>query len=156
MAWQAGPTAAGRRTAKTQEASVGAVVHFEIPADDQERAGKFYREALGWRMEPVPGMDYTMVITTDMDPDTGQPTTPGGINGGMTAREGRITAPVITVDVPDINAALKAVEEHGGAVVMPRSEIPGMGYTAYFQDSEGNVMGLWENLAPEGGNPDPA
>lgn len=128
---------------------VGGAVHFEIPADDPERARKFYQEALGWRMEPVPGMDYTMVITTDMDAATGQPTTPGAINGGMMAREGRITAPVITVDVPDINATLKTVEELGGAVVMPRNEIPGMGYTAYFQDSEGNVMGLWQNLPPQ-------
>ena len=43
---------------------------------------------------------------------------------------------------------------------MPRNEIPGMGYTAYFQDSEGNVMGLSENLAPQAlqtpGTPDGA
>lgn len=136
---------------------VGGAVHFEIPADDPERARKFYQEALGWRMEPVPGMDYTMVITADMDAATGQPTTPGAINGGMMAREGRITAPVITVDVPDINATLKTVEELGGAVVMPRNEILGMGYTAYFQDSEGNVMGLWQNLPPQAtGTPDSA
>jgi len=136
---------------------VGGVVHFEIPADDQERARKFYQEALGWRVEPVPGMDYSMVITTDMDAATGQPTAAGAINGGMMAREGRVTHPVITVDVPDINATLKTVEELGGAVVIPRSEIPGVGYTAYFQDSEGNVMGLWENVAPQApGTPDGA
>ncbi|UTT68633.1 VOC family protein [Arthrobacter sp. DNA4] len=124
---------------------MGGVVHFEIPADDQKRARKFYQEALGWRIEPVPGMDYSMVITTDMD-DDGQPAAAGAINGGMMAREGQITGPVITVDVPDINATLKSVEELGGSVVMPKNEIPGMGYTAYFKDPEGNVMGLWENL----------
>ena len=75
----------------------------------------------------------------------------------MMAREGRVTHPVITVDVPDINATLKTVEGLGGAVVIPRSEIPGVGYTAYFQDSEGNVMGLWENVAPQApGTPDGA
>lgn len=125
---------------------MGGVVHFEIPADDQERARKFYQDALGWRIEPVPGMDYNMVITTDMDESTGQPTTAGAINGGMMARGGQITNPVITVDVPDINATLKAVEELGGSVVMPRNEIPGMGFFAYFKDPEDNVMGLWENL----------
>ncbi|GGH92778.1 VOC family protein [Arthrobacter liuii] len=124
---------------------MGGVVHFEIPADDQKRARKFYQDALGWRIEAVPGMDYSMVITTDMD-DAGQPAAPGAINGGMMAREGQITSPVITVDVPDINATLKAVEELGGSVVMPKNEIPGMGFTAYFKDPEGNVMGLWENL----------
>lgn len=128
---------------------MGGVVHSEIPADDQDRASKFYRDALGWRIEPVPGMDYSMVITADMD-DNGQPVAAGAINGGMMAREGEITNPVVTVDVPDINATLKRVEELGGSVVVPKNEIPGMGYTAYFRDSEGNVMGLWENLPAEG------
>lgn len=125
---------------------MGGVVHFEIPADDQERAKKFYQQALGWRIEPVPGMDYNMVITTAMDEATGQPTTAGAINGGMMAREEKIANPVITVDVPDIDATLKTVEELGGSVVMPKNEIPGMGYFAYFKDPEDNVMGLWENL----------
>ncbi|MFF2344603.1 VOC family protein [Pseudarthrobacter sp. NPDC058119] len=129
---------------------MGGVVHFEIPADDQKRARKFYQEALGWRIEPVPGMDYSMVITTDMD-DDGQPAAAGAINGGMMAREGQVTAPVITVDVPDIDATLKSVEALGGSVVMPKNEIPGMGFTAYFKDPEGNVMGLWENLPGDGG-----
>ncbi|MGN6440779.1 MAG: VOC family protein [Arthrobacter sp.] len=128
---------------------MGGVVHFEIPADDQKRARKFYQEALGWRIEAVPGMDYSMVITTDLDAD-GRPAAAGAINGGMMARDGRVTAPVITVDVPDINATLKSVEELGGSVVMPKNEIPGMGYTAYFTDPEGNVMGLWQNLPGEG------
>ena len=124
---------------------MGGVVHFEIPADDPKRARKFYQEALGWRIEAVPGMDYSMVITTDMD-DDGQPAAAGAINGGMMRREGQITNPVVTVDVPDINATLNSVESHGGSVVIPKNEIPGMGYTAYFKDPEGNVMGLWQNL----------
>jgi predicted enzyme related to lactoylglutathione lyase len=91
-------------------------------------------------------MDYNMVVTTPMDETTGQPTQPGAINGGMMARDGQITNPVITVDVPDIDATLQTVERLGGSVVMPKSEIPGMGYFAYFKDPEDNVMGLWENL----------
>jgi uncharacterized protein len=125
---------------------MGGVVHFEIPADDQERARNFYQQALGWRIEPVPGMDYNMVITTPMDETTGQPTTAGAINGGMMAREDQITNPVITVDVADIDATLKTIEELGGSVVMPKNEIPGMGYFAYFKDPENNILGLWENL----------
>ena len=129
---------------------MGGVVHFEIPADDQERARKFYQEALGWRIEPVPGMDYNMVITTSMDEATGQPTSAGAINGGMMARDGEVRNPVITVDVSDIDATLKSVEQLGGSVVMPKNEIPQMGYFAYFKDSEGNIMGLWENLPADG------
>lgn len=127
---------------------MGAVVHFEIPADDQERAKKFYQGALGWRIDPVPGMDYNMVVTTPMDESTGAPTEPGAINGGMFAREDALKTPVITVDVEDINATLATVEALGGAVVKPRETIPGMGSFAYFKDTEGNVMGLWENLPP--------
>jgi predicted enzyme related to lactoylglutathione lyase len=125
---------------------MGGVVHFEIPADDQERARKFYQEALGWRIDPVPGMDYNMVVTTPMDESTGAPTEPGAINGGMFARDTDLKTPVITVDVEDINATLATVESLGGAVVKPRETIPGMGSFAYFKDTEGNVMGLWENL----------
>ncbi|WP_411373980.1 VOC family protein [Arthrobacter sp. MPF02] len=124
---------------------MGGVVHFEIPADDQERAKKFYQDVLGWRIDPVPGMDYNMVVTTPMDESTGQPE-PGAINGGMFAREADLKTPVITVDVPDINATLQTVESMGGAVVKPKETIPGMGSFAYFRDTEGNVMGLWENL----------
>ena len=64
---------------------MGGVVHFEIPADDQERARNFYNQALGWRIDPMPEMDYNVVITTPMDEQTGQPTEPGAINGGMMA-----------------------------------------------------------------------
>lgn len=122
------------------------VVHFEIPADDQERAKNFYSQAFGWRIDPVPELDYNMVITTPTDEATGLPATPGAINGGMMTRSGEVTGPVITVDVPDIDATLKTVEELGGSVVMPRNAIPDMGFYAYFRDTEGNVMGLWESL----------
>jgi uncharacterized protein len=128
---------------------MGGVVHFEIPADDRNRAAEFYRKALGWQLEPIPGMDsYTNVTTTPMD-QTGRPTEPGAINGGMMDREPDLASPVITVDVPDIDATLKTVESLGGAVVRAKETIPGMGHFAYFKDTEGNVLGLWENLAPE-------
>ncbi len=127
---------------------MGGVVHFEIPADDQERARKFYQEVLGWRIDPVPRMDYNMVVTTTTD-ESGRPTEPGAINGGMVAREPDLKTPVITVDVPDINATLATVESLGGAVIRPRETIPGMGSYAYFKDTEGNVMGLWESLPAE-------
>jgi predicted enzyme related to lactoylglutathione lyase len=55
--------------------------------------------------------------------------------------------PVITIDVPAIDDALAQVESNGGRTVTPRTPIPGMGAFAYFADSEGNVMGLWETTA---------
>ena len=53
--------------------------------------------------------------------------------------------PVITVDVEDINATLAKIVELGGKIVRPRQEVGEMGFTAYFNDPEGNLMGLWQN-----------
>jgi predicted enzyme related to lactoylglutathione lyase len=122
----------------------GQVVHFEIPADDVERARGFYREAFGWQLAPVPDMDYTMVTTTPSGPE-GMPTEPGAINGGMLARQGPIKGPVITVDVDDMDAALKKVQQLGAKTVTGRQAVGDMGFSAYFEDTEGNVIGLWQN-----------
>lgn len=122
----------------------GQVVHFEIPADDLERAQNFYREAFGWRVTPVPDMNYTMVSTTPSGPD-GRPTEPGAINGGMLAREDPVTTTVITVDVDNVNSALARLEQLGGKTVTGRQAVGDMGFSAYFEDTEGNVVGLWES-----------
>lgn len=75
------------------------------------------------------------------------PAEPGFINGGMFDRsDAAPKGPVITVDVASIDAALEKIEQHGGAKLVGRTEIPQMGFYAYFTDTEGNVMGLWENL----------
>jgi predicted enzyme related to lactoylglutathione lyase len=122
----------------------GQVVHFEIPADDVERARGFYREAFGWQLAPVPDMDYTMVTTTPSGPE-GMPTEPGAINGGMLARQGPVKGPTITVDVDDMDAALKKVQQLGAKTVTGRQAVGDMGFSAYFEDTEGNVIGLWQN-----------
>jgi predicted enzyme related to lactoylglutathione lyase len=54
--------------------------------------------------------------------------------------------PVITIGVTSIDESLKKVEAEGGSTVQPRTAIPEMGAFAYFKDSEGNVVGLWESL----------
>ena len=122
------------------------VVHFEIPADDVERAKDFYGAVFGWQLDtqPIGEGEYTSVITTAIDPQTYAPTEPGGINGGMMRRSADTPSPVITVGVEDIDRSLKEVEANGGTVVTPRTPIPDMGAFAYFKDPEGNVMGLWE------------
>ncbi|MFC9561827.1 VOC family protein [Agromyces sp. NPDC056965] len=119
------------------------IVHFEIPADDQDRARAFYRAAFDWTLDLVPGMDYTNVVTTPVDEATQQPLAPGAINGGMFQRAERLTTPILTVDVDDIDASLERITELGGSVVSARAPVPGMGWFAYFEDSEGNILGLW-------------
>jgi hypothetical protein len=121
----------------------GKVVHFEIPADDVERAQRFYAQVFGWRMQSAPGMGYTLVDTTPSD-ENGMPTEPGGINGGMLRRQAPVTSPVITIHVADLDAALESIAQHGGAVVRAGFPVGDMGFAAYFKDSEGNVVGLWQ------------
>ena len=122
------------------------VVHFEIPADDVERAKKFYGSSFGWELQTMDMGDgeYTSVKTTAVDEQTQMPSDPGAINGGMFQRDERLTSPVITIDVDGIDDALKQIEDAGGSTVQPRTAIPGMGAFAYFKDSEDNVLGLWE------------
>jgi uncharacterized protein len=122
------------------------VVHFEIPAEDLDRARNFYGSVFGWELQTMPmqGGEYTIVKTTAVDEQTQIPTEPGAINGGMMQRDERVTSPVITVDVHAIDDALKEIEAAGGSTVTPRTPIPGMGAFAYFRDPEGNVLGLWE------------
>jgi uncharacterized protein len=124
------------------------IVHFEIPADDEGRARDFYRGVFGWQLQEMEQMDYTIVMTTPVDEKTQLPTEPGAINGGLMKRSADTPSPVLTVDVESIDDSLKQIEAEGGTTVKPRTEIPGMGAFAYFKDTEGNVMGLWETAPP--------
>jgi hypothetical protein len=56
-----------------------------------------------------------------------------------------VTNPVITIDVDDIDRALRRIEELGGKTLRPKLAVGDMGFAAYFTDSEGNIMGLWES-----------
>ena len=120
------------------------VVHFEIPADDVTRAREFYGGVFGWQLQEMQEMDYTLVETVPVDQETQLPLEPGAINGGLMKRTAETPAPVLTVDVQSIDISLKEIEAAGGSTVQSRTEIPGMGAFAYFEDSEGNVVGLWE------------
>ena len=122
------------------------VVHFEIPADDTARAKKFYEKAFGWGVESYQEFDYHGLITVKRDEKTRMPKEPGAINGGMMKRQGPIKSPVITISVKDMNKAMENVKEAGGKIVRDKMNVGEMGIAAYFQDSEGNVLGLWQEL----------
>ena len=126
----------------------GRVVHFEVPFEDGDRARAFYQDAFGWNIMPMPEMDYTMVSTGPTG-DQG-PSEPGYIGGGMMERSNGFQGPVLVVDVDDIDEALVKVEGLGGKTARPKMAVGDMGFTAYFTDSEGNLMGLWQT-APQAG-----
>ena len=120
------------------------VVHFEVPFDDADRARGFYRDVFDWQIQPMPEMNYN-IVSTGPASDEGMPSEPGYIGGGMMQREAPVTTPVITLQVDDIDATLVAVDKHGGTAVGGTMQVGEMGFAAYFNDSEGNLMGLWQS-----------
>ena len=129
---------------------MGGVVHFEIPTEDRERANSFYASAFGWNLSPMQGMDYTIALTAESDEQTGAPKESGVITGALFSRTDTLKSPILTIDVDDIDAALAHVEQSGGSVVQGKDAVPGMGYYAYFKDTEGNILGVWQTDASAG------
>lgn len=121
----------------------GRVVHFEIPFDDGDRARAFYAAAFGWHVAEMPELDYTFV-TTGPSGEEG-PSEPGYIDGGMTLRGEPFTVPNLVIDVDNIEDALQAINAAGGSTVTERQTVGEMGFAAYFRDTEGNLLGLWES-----------
>jgi predicted enzyme related to lactoylglutathione lyase len=101
---------------------MSSIVHFEIPADDIQRAKAFYSNLFGWKIEGMPGMDYMMIDVF------------GAPGGGMMKRmhpEQQITNYI-------------GVEKLGGKIIVPKKAVPGMGYFIICMDTENNAFGIWE------------
>lgn len=116
------------------------VIHFEIVTDNPERAMKFYKEVFGWEFNKWDGpQDYWLV-------KTGEDSQPG-INGGLTPKTnqgsgntgGRITN---SIDVPSIDEFSNKISMEGGKVLSPKMPIPGVGYLAICEDTEGISFGI--------------
>ncbi|CEL24527.1 SRPBCC domain-containing protein [Methanobacterium formicicum] len=112
------------------------VIHFEIPAEEPERAVEFYRKVFGWKIDKWAGeFDYWLVEAGEED----EP----GINGAIKPKEfGSMISDVISIDSYDEFA--RKIEAEGGQMLTEKMTIPDMGYTGSFQDTEGNVMGIIE------------
>jgi len=86
-------------------------------------------------------MEYWLITTgPDSEP---------GINGGLMRRQGEIDgqaviAYVCTIGVADLEATMATVEANGGKVALPKMPIPGMGWLAYYKDTEGNIFGMMQ------------
>ncbi|GMQ88625.1 MAG: VOC family protein [Gammaproteobacteria bacterium] len=118
------------------------IVHFEIPADELERAKKFYAELFGWKIEKYAGpmtspMEYWMITTTN---EKGEK----AIEGGMMQRQNPQQPITNYIDVPSIDEYSSKVETLGGKVVVPKTAVPGMGYFAVCLDTENNSFAIWE------------
>jgi uncharacterized protein len=98
-------------------------IHFEIPAENPERAIKYYEKVFGWKFERWNGpMEYWNISTGDSQP---------GINGGLMTRRDPAQPCVNTMDVADLDAAVAVIEAAGGQYVVPKMPIPGVGFQRY-------------------------
>ena len=121
------------------------IVHFEIPADNVEKLRKFYTKLFGWKIEKMPGpMEYWNIETVPVD-ERGMPVRPG-VNGGMMRRENPEQKPINYIAVESVDEYSKKIEALGGKVIVPKQEIPGIGWWALALDPEGNPFGVFENM----------
>jgi predicted enzyme related to lactoylglutathione lyase len=113
------------------------VVHFEINADNPERASKFYGTVFGWNIQKWDGpQQYWLASTGDKSEM--------GIDGAIMPRQHPQATTVNTIGVGSLDESLKKITENGGKIVMERQTIPGVGYFAYCQDTEGNTFGVMQ------------
>ncbi|MFH5821423.1 VOC family protein [Georgenia sp. AZ-5] len=119
----------------------GKVQHFEIPAEDVGRARTFYGEVFGWSFEDIEG--YEDVEFIQPGGEEGEV----GVIGGDIYKRSTPEPPTVVITVDRIEPALVAVEQHGGRRLGDVESMPGMGRYAYFEDTEGNRLGLWEEAA---------
>ena len=113
------------------------VVHFEIYADEVERATKFYAEVFGWQIHKWDGPDdYWLAITGG----GGE----AGIDGAISGRPQPGAIGMNFIDVESVDDYIAKIQANGGTLVRPKIHIPEVGYTAVCNDTEGNPVGLFQ------------
>jgi predicted enzyme related to lactoylglutathione lyase len=119
------------------------IVHFEIHADDPQRAIEFYKGSFDWTVQQMGTESYWLATTAEESAP--------GINGAILPRLGprpEIGAPivgaVITVQVDDLDAAVARCIALGGDMALDKMTIPNVGFVAYVHDTEANVVGIFQ------------
>jgi predicted enzyme related to lactoylglutathione lyase len=118
------------------------IVHLEIPAKDAAAAGKFYGEVFGWKIETDSMYNYTQ-----FQAEGG----PGGAFVGLSGATANNPAYkpdslLVYISTDDIDATLAKIESLGGKTLMPKTEIPHVGWWAAFTDPTGNRVALFTGL----------
>lgn len=113
------------------------IVHFELPCEDPERAAEFYRKTFDWEIRKWEGpVEYWLVMTGDQS----EP----GIDGGLARRRDAAETVANTIQVSSVDEYIERITAGGGTIVVPKSPVPGVGWLAYFRDTEDNIMGIME------------
>ena len=113
------------------------LVHFEMNVKDVHKTIAFYESVFGWKFQKWDGpLDYWLIMTGDEK----EP----GIDGGLGYEEEGFPKVVNTIDVDEIDDVIKKIEKNGGTIVRPKHAVPGVGWLAYFKDSEGVMSGIMQ------------
>lgn len=120
------------------------VIHFEVHADDVERAKDFYATVFGWQYQDwsdYTGTPYFGVIAGEESEL--------GANGAIMLRhserpalEQGLNAFCCTMGVEDYDKTHDAIIKNGGIVALPKAALPGMAWQGYYIDTEGNIFGI--------------
>lgn len=127
------------------------VVHFEMPANNRDRMNTFYNKAFGWKTQTLgPEMNEYVLVTTAETNENMMVKNPGEINGGffLRSKEMPVQHTSVVIQVEDINASIKMIEDAGGEIIGKPEEIPGVGMFVYFKDTEDNIAGILQPVPP--------
>ena len=117
------------------------IVHFELPSTDLAASRKFYENVFGWKFTQYEGpVEYWLATT-------GEPGEPG-IDGALGGAANELKGTVNTVGVDNLDEALAQAQANGAEVVMPKDEVPGMGWLAYVREPGGAVIGMFQFIRP--------
>jgi uncharacterized protein len=122
------------------------VEYFQIPADDISRAKEFYKKVFGWEMQKWNNsenseQEYWMFQTQDDKENS-------GLGGGIMKRQSPQHTVTNFITVSSIEEYSSKIEQSGGKIIMPKTEIPNMGFFAVCLDTENNMFGIYENNNP--------
>jgi predicted enzyme related to lactoylglutathione lyase len=110
----------------------GKLVHFEIKAQDADRAQEFWSGVFGWQFnQAMPGMDYRMTRTGDEQ---------GGAVFPADGGDGHLK---VYFDTDDIEGSIGKVRELGGEAG-EKQPIPSVGWWSDCKDTEGNAFSLFQ------------
>jgi len=112
-------------------------VHIELQTQDVEKSKKFYASLFDWKLEEIPGMDYTIINVGE------------GTGGGMMKKP----VPGIPdnwlpyILVADVAASTKKARALGATICKDLTEIPGFGWFSVISDPTGATFALWQPKA---------
>jgi predicted enzyme related to lactoylglutathione lyase len=106
------------------------IIHVEVVGKDGAALQRFYSDILGWELDTNNPGGYGMYRQGELTAGIG-PTQDGG--------PGHVT---FYLHADDPSATLRRVEELGGRVIMPLTEVAPETTVALFADPEGHIVGL--------------